>query len=120
MNVYLNKLKNYLFLCDKEEKTKNFCIIGNKFDLEHENKIGNNFIQKMTNNYGIQFFDISVKSLRNINNLIQFFVKIYDKLAFHEKWNKFLNNVFAIIKYYIYKDIKNAHILIELSKFCKK
>ena len=83
--MYLNQLKNYLFLCDKEEKTKNFCIIGNKFDLEHENKIGNNFIQKMINNYGIQFFDISVKSLRNINNLIQFFVKIYDKLAFRDK-----------------------------------
>ena len=85
MNVYLNQLKNYLFLCDKEEKTQNFFIIGNKYDLETENKIGNNFIQKMTNNYGIQFFDISVKSLRNINNLIQFFVKIYDKLAFHDK-----------------------------------
>ena len=39
----------------------------------------------MINNYGIQFFDISVKSLRNINNLIQFFVKIYDKLAFRDK-----------------------------------
>ena len=65
--MYLNQLKNYLFLCDKEEKTQNFCIIGNKYDLETENKIGNNFIQKM------------------INNLIQFFVKIYDKLAFRDK-----------------------------------
>ena len=85
LNVYLNQLKNYLFLCDKEEKTQNFCIIGNKYDLETENKIINNFIQKMINNYGLQLFDISVKSLRNINNLILFFVKIYDKLAFREK-----------------------------------
>ena len=82
INVYLKQLKNYLFICDKEEKIPNFCIIGNKYDLETENKIGNNFIRKMINNYGIQFFDISVKSLRNINNLIQFVVKTYDKLAF--------------------------------------
>ena len=85
LNLYLNQLKNYLFLCDKDDKTPNFCIIGNKYDLEGENKIGNDIINKMVNNYGIKYFDISVKSLRNINNLIQFFIKIYDKLAFHEK-----------------------------------
>ena len=71
----------------KNEKTPNFCIIGNKYDLEGENKIGNDIINKMVKNYGIKYFDISVKSLRNINNLIQFFVKTYDKLAFNEKWN---------------------------------
>ena len=85
LNLYLNQLKSYLFLCDKDDKTPNFCIIGNKYDLEGENKIGNDIINKMVNNYGIKYFDISVKSLRNINNLIQFFIKIYDKLAFHEK-----------------------------------
>ena len=36
----------------------------------------------MIKNNGIKYFDISVKSLKNINNLIQFFVKTYDKLAF--------------------------------------
>ena len=85
LNLYLNQLKSYLFLCDKEERTPNFCIIGNKYDLEGENKIGDNIINKMVNNFGIKYFDISVKSLRNINNLIQFFIKTYDKLAFHEK-----------------------------------
>jgi hypothetical protein len=53
--------------------------------LEGENKIGDDKINKMINNFGIKYFDISVKSLRNINNLIQFFVKTYDKLAFPEK-----------------------------------
>ena len=81
----MKQLKNYLFLCDKEEKTTNFCIIGNKYDIEGEKKIGNDIINKMIKNYGIKYFDISVKSLRNINNLIQFFVKTYDKLAFPEK-----------------------------------
>ena len=80
--MYLNQLKSYLFLCDKEEKIPNFCIIGNKYDLEGEKKIGDDIINKMINNYGIKYFDISVKSLRNINNLIQFFVKTFDKLAF--------------------------------------
>ena len=79
LNLYLNQLKSYLFLWDKEER------IGNKYDLEGENKIGDVIINKMVNNFGIKYFDISVKSLRNINNLIQFFVKTYDKLAFPEK-----------------------------------
>ena len=82
MNLYLKQLKNYLFLCDKEEKTPNFCIIGNKYDIEGEKKVSDDIIKKMIKNYGIKYFDISVKSLRNINNLIQFFVKTYDKLAF--------------------------------------
>lgn len=75
-------MKNYLFLCDKEEKTPNFCVVGNKYDLEGEKKIGNDFINKMTKIYGIKYFDISVKTLKNINNLIQFFVKTFDRLAF--------------------------------------
>ena len=80
--MYLKQLKNYLFLFDKEENIPNFCIIGNKCDLEGEKKIGNDIINKITNNYGIKYFDISVKTLKNINNLIQFFVKTFDKLAF--------------------------------------
>ena len=75
-------MKNYLFICDKEEKIQKFCIIGNKYDLENEKKIGNDIINKIVKNYGINFFEISVKSLKNINNLIQFWVKTYDKLAF--------------------------------------
>ena len=82
MNLYLKQLNNYLFLCDKEEKTPNFCIIGNKYDIEGEKKISEDFINKMITNYGIKYFDISVKSLKNINNLIQFVVKTFDKLAF--------------------------------------
>ena len=78
----MKQLKNYLFLCDKEEKIPNFCIIGNKYDKKKKKKIGDDFINKMIKNNGIIYFDISVKSLRNINNLIQFAVKTYDKLAF--------------------------------------
>ena len=57
INVYLKQLKNYLFICDKEEKIPNFCIIGNKYDLENEKKIGNDIINKIVKNYGINFFD---------------------------------------------------------------
>ena len=78
----MKQLKNYLFLCDNEEKAPNFCIIGNKYDIEGEKKISDDFINKMITNYGIKYFDISVKSLKNINNLIQFVVKTFDKLAF--------------------------------------
>ena len=40
----MKQLKNYLFLCDKEEKIPNFCIIGNKYDMEGEKKIGDDFM----------------------------------------------------------------------------
>ena len=82
LRVYLAQLNNYLCSFDKEGKIPNFCIIGNKYDLEGENKISKEVINKMINNYSIKYFDISVKSLKNINNLIQYVVSEYDKVAF--------------------------------------
>ena len=75
-------MNNYLILFDKEGKVQNFCIVGNKYDLEAENKISKDIINKMVNNYSIKYFDISVKSLKNTNNLVQYVVSEYDKLAY--------------------------------------
>jgi len=85
INIYLKQLKKYLFLYDKEGKSPNFCLIGNKCDLEGERKVGLETINKCIAKFGIKHFDISVRTAKNMNNLIQFFIGIFDKIAFPEK-----------------------------------
>lgn len=85
INIYLKQLKKYLFLYDKEGKSPNFCLIGNKCDLEGERKVGLEIINKCIVKFGIKHFDISIKTAKNMNNLIQFFVGIFDKIAFSDK-----------------------------------
>ena len=85
INIYLKQLKKYLFLYDKEGKSPNFCLIGNKCDLENDRKVGIDIVNKCVEKYGIKHFDVSVMTAKNINNLIQFFVSIFDKIAFSEK-----------------------------------
>ena len=69
INVYLKQLKNYLFICDKEEKIPNFCIIGNKYDLENEININNeNKEDNGNNNYiinGKKYITYSEKKKEN-------------------------------------------------------
>ena len=85
INIYLKQLKKYLCLYDKEGKSPNFCLIGNKCDLEGERKVGLEIINKCIVKFGIKHFDISVRTAKNMNNLIQFFVGIFDKISFSEK-----------------------------------
>ena len=85
INIYLKQLKKYLLLYDKEGKSPNFCLIGNKCDLEGERKVGLENINKCIEKFGIKHFDISVRTAKNMNNLIQFFVGIFDKIAFSDK-----------------------------------
>ena len=85
INIYLKQLKKYLFLYDKEGKSPNFCLIGNKCDLEGERKVGLEIINKCIEKFKIKHFDISVRTAKNMNNLIQFFVGIFDKIAFSNK-----------------------------------
>ena len=85
INIYLKQLKKYLFLYDKEGKSPNFCLVGNKCDLEVERKVGGEVVNKCIDKFGIKHFDISVRTAKNMNSLIQFFVGIFDKLAFSSK-----------------------------------
>lgn len=85
INIYLKQLKKYLFLYDKEGKSPNFCLIGNKCDLERDRKVELEIVNKCVEKYGIKHFDISVMTAKNMNNLIQFFVSIFDKIANSEK-----------------------------------
>ena len=85
INVYLNQIRKFLFLYDKEGKCQNFCLAGNKSDLEGERKIGGDFINKCIQKYNIKHFDISIKTGKNINNVILSFIQIFDRIAFSNK-----------------------------------
>jgi GTPase SAR1 family protein len=85
INIYLKQLQKYLFLYDKEGKSPNFCLIGNKCDMEGERRVESEVVNKCIDKYKIKHFDISVKTANNMNNLIQFFVNIFDKIAFSKK-----------------------------------
>ncbi len=85
INVYLNQIRKLLFFYDKEGKSPNFCLAGNKSDLEGERKIGVDFINKCIEKNNIKHFDISIKTGKNINNIIQSFIQIFDKVAFSSK-----------------------------------
>ena len=81
-NIYLKQINKYLFSYDKEGNSPNFCLVGNKIDLEGERKVDCTFVNKCIDKYGLKHFDVSVRTAKNLNNLIQFFVSIYDKIAF--------------------------------------
>ena len=85
INIYLKYLKKYIFFFDKEGKSPNFCLAANKSDLEGYRKIGLELVNKSISNNGFKHFDISVKTGKNIINIIQYFVQIFDKIAFSEK-----------------------------------
>lgn len=85
MNLYIRQLKKNLFLYDKEGKSPNFCIVGNKEDLESERKVNTEIVNKAIKKYNIKHFDISIKTGKNINNIIQSFLQVFDKFAFSVK-----------------------------------
>ena len=85
INIYLRQLKKFLFFFDKEGKNPNFSIIGNKSDLEGDRKVGIETINKFIQKYNIKHFDMSIKTVKNVNNIIQHFIQIFDKIAFSGK-----------------------------------
>ena len=85
INIYLRYLKKYIFFFDKEGKSPNFCLAANKSDLEGYRKIGLELVNKSILNNGFKHFDISVKTGKNIINIIQYFIQIFDKIVFFDK-----------------------------------
>ena len=82
INIYIKQIRKYLNFYDKEGKNPNFCVVGNKSDLEGERKIGIDFINKCIEKNNIKHFDVSIKTGKNVNNIIQSFIQIFDKIAF--------------------------------------
>lgn len=82
INVYLKMIKNFLFFYDKEESISNFCVIGNKFDLEAEKNVELNLVNNWLSDNKIKYFETSVKTSKNIHNLVQYYVGIFDKFSF--------------------------------------
>ena len=85
INIYLKQTKKFLYFLDKEGKNPNFCIVGNKSDLESDRKVPNEFPKNCLQKYNIKHCDISIKTGKNVNNIIQNFLQVYDKIAFSSK-----------------------------------
>ena len=85
INIYLKQLRKCLFSYDKEGKNMNFCLIGNKSDLEGERKVGLEFVNKCIKKYNINHFEISAKTGKNVSNIISSILQIFDKLAYSSK-----------------------------------
>ncbi len=81
INIYLKQIRKFLNYYDKDGKKPNFCLVGNKADLEGERKIDNEFINKCIQKNKIKHYEISTKTGKNVNNIIQSFLQIFDKIA---------------------------------------
>lgn len=85
INIYLKQIKKYLFFYDKDGKNPNFFVIGNKSDLEGERKVGLEIINKCIQKYNFKHYDISSKTGKNIINIIQSIIQIFDKISHSSK-----------------------------------
>ena len=73
----------YLQMFNKE--TPNIYLVANKIDLSSKREVPLETIDNFCNEHQIKFFEISVKNSRNVNNMVQSFVRAYDNLAYPEK-----------------------------------
>ena len=84
-----NKLQNFLgFYEVSGNKIQNFCLIGNKCDLEAVTKFDSEKIKNFIDMYKIKHYEISCKTPKNINNVMSEIVEVFDKCAFPIKPKK--------------------------------
>ena len=71
------KVANEYLLLDLKENEKKIIkiLVGNKLDRDFQREISRNEAEKLSNNLNIEFFEISVKSGLNMNNLFLYVIK---------------------------------------------
>ena len=71
------RISNEYLLIDLKEKEKKIIrvLVGNKLDMEFQREISLDEAEKLSNNLNIEFFEISVKSGLNMNNLFLYVIK---------------------------------------------
>ena len=72
----------------QELKHQIFFLVGNKCDSDTIRKFNSDKINNLVEKYKIKNFEISVKTAKNINNLITSLVEIFDKCAYPIKHRK--------------------------------
>ena len=84
-----NKLQDFLgFYEISGNKIKNFCLVGNKFDSESVIKFDSEKIKNFIAVNKVKHYEISCKTPKNISNVINDLVEIFDKCAFPSKSKK--------------------------------
>lgn len=69
------------------KETPNIYLVANKLDLSSQREVHLENIDNFCNEHQIKFFEISVKNSRNVNKMVQSFVKAFDGLAYPENSN---------------------------------
>lgn len=79
-NIINNEINKYLSFYDE---IPNICVVGNKTD-ESNKKVKTDEVSKYCNEHKYSFYEISVKTNKNVNQMMQEIVKVYDKIAYKE------------------------------------
>lgn len=79
-NIMNNEINQYLSFYDE---TPNICVVGNKTD-ELTKKVRTDEVSKYCNEHKYSFYEISVKTNKNVNPMMQEIVKAYDKIAYKD------------------------------------
>ena len=84
-----DKLQNFLgFYETSGKKINNYCLVGNKCDSESVVKFDDEKIKNFIEKYKIKHYEISCKTPKNISNVINDLLEIFDKFAFPVKSKK--------------------------------
>ena len=66
----------------------NFSLVGNKYDCENTKKFNNEKVKKLADVNKLNYYEISVKTAKNINNFITSLVEVFDECAYPSKCDK--------------------------------
>ncbi len=72
----------YKFFYEYIDGTPNIILVGNKIDLENERKVKKEEVEKYCKENKLSNFDISIKSNKNINLMMNIILKAFDQVSY--------------------------------------
>ena len=79
-DIFHNEIHKYFF--QYNDGTPNIILLGNKIDLENERVVSNEDVDKFCKENQLIHYDISVKSNKNINLLMNIILKAFDQVSY--------------------------------------
>ena len=79
-DIFHNEIHKYFF--QYNDGTPNIILLGNKIDLENERVVLNEDVDKFCKENQLIHYDISVKSNKNINLLMNIILKAFDQVSY--------------------------------------
>ena len=79
-DIIHNEIHKYFF--EYNDGTPNIILLGNKIDLENERVVSNEDVDKFCKENKLIHYDISIKSNKNINLLMNIILKAFDQVSY--------------------------------------